>query len=549
MVHQRIGILVLHAHSQLSSTASQHKKTQRLKQFKVKYLFLISQLLIPYLLYAQTPYCIGDTLMFNTEETCNFTAHYYYPFGTNQIPVETEIEITENTIKIPIDASLIELDSVIFCVNCEEITCLYSDTIKLFENPEISLNIEEATICKGDSINLKATGGDSYLWNGESNTDSIWVQPNSTKMYTVEAIKNTCITTDSLTVFVSQSPEIQSDIEDSMICLGDTINITVDTIFQTYEWEYQAGNNTITNETNSISDIPENTTTYFITTTDLIECQDSILITVNEAATNKPTLNIEDTTLCQGSKVELILENAIEVFWTINNENLQGNTISVLGEEEETIVEVQAKDANGCPFNNSINIYTYLLPNDLTIDAPDILKNGENIEINILSENTNIELHKNNSKLINEEDFQTTEALIINNVFEQNLTLQSERTPQNAHFELVPMVEECIIDTLYFSTKVLPTSKDSLFIPDIFTPNSDGVNDTWEIQLTGAKNNLNDYELQIYNKNGVQIYHSLLVEKWNGQCEGKEAADGTYWYIITSPEGKNYKGAITLIRN
>lgn len=515
----------------------------------MKYLFLISQLLIPYLLYAQTPYCIGDTLTFTIEDTCEFTAHYYHPFGTDQLPIEVDIEVTENILKIPISSTLIELDSIIFCVNCDDTICLYSDTIKLFENPEISLNIEEATICEGDSINLKATGGDTYLWNTEPNIDSIWVQPNSTTMYTVEAIKNTCKATDSIAIIVSQSPDIQSNIVESVICKGDTINLLVDTVFQSYEWEYQSGNNTVTNETNSINDVPENTTTYYITATDLIECQDSIHITVNEVATNKPSLNVEDTTICEGSNIALILEDAIDVFWTINNENLQGNTIAFSGEEAQTIIEVQAKDTNGCPFNNSISIYTYLLPNDLTIDAPTIVTNGENIKINIQSESPNIELNENNSKLINTGAFQTTETLITNNILEQNLTLQSNRTPQIAHFELVPMVGECIMETLHFSTKVLPANKDSLFIPDIFTPNSDGVNDTWKIQLTGAKNNLNDYELQIYNKNGVQIYHSLLVEQWNGLCEGKEAADGTYWYIITSPEGKNYKGAITLIRN
>jgi len=533
------------------SPQKQLKRLKRLKPQKrknVKYLLLISQLLISYLLYAQNPYCIGDSLTFVTEDICEFTAHYYHPFGTNQIPVEVDIEIIENTIKIPVPASLIELDSIVFCVNCGDVDCLYSDTIKLFENPEISLNIEEATICKGDSINLKVAGGDTYLWNTEPDTDSIWVQPNSTIMYRVEAIKNMCKAIDSIVVFVSQLPDIQSDVA-SVICLGETINLSVDTVFQAYKWEYQSGNNTITNETNSINDTPENTTTYFITATDLIECQDSLSITVNEASANQPTLNIEDTTICQGSNIELILENGMDVFWIINNDSLQGNSINIVGEEAQIIIDVKAKDANGCAFINSASIYTYLLPTDLTIDAPDRLANGGNIQINFLSESTNIKINENHSKLINADVFQATEPLILNNIFEQNLTLQSERTPQIAHFKLVPMVGECIIDTFYISTKVLPTSKDSLFIPDIFTPNSDGVNDTWAIQLTGTKKILNDYTLQIYNKNGVQIYSSPLSEDWNGSCEGKEAADGTYWYILTSPEGKNYKGAVTLIRN
>ncbi len=90
-------------------------------------------------------------------------------------------------------------------------------------------------------------------------------------------------------------------------------------------------------------------------------------------------------------------------------------------------------------------------------------------------------------------------------------------------------------------------------IPNAFSPNNDGSNDTWVIDLGGC------YELNqvsIYNRWGSEIYKGYQIEEsvnWDGKRNEKELPVTTYYYVIevidlVSNEIKTLTGAITLIR-
>ena len=69
-----------------------------------------------------------------------------------------------------------------------------------------------------------------------------------------------------------------------------------------------------------------------------------------------------------------------------------------------------------------------------------------------------------------------------------------------------------------------------IIIPNTFTPNGDGINDTWEIT------NLVDFPkatIDIYNRYGTNLYHSVgYARPWDGFYNGKELPAGTYYYLI-----------------
>jgi gliding motility-associated-like protein len=92
----------------------------------------------------------------------------------------------------------------------------------------------------------------------------------------------------------------------------------------------------------------------------------------------------------------------------------------------------------------------------------------------------------------------------------------------------------------------------SMKVPNIFTPNGDGVND--EIQLKAV--NLVEITMEIYNRWGTPIY-SLTSDKgnlrWDGSNQfGEPAAEGVYFYVIQSRGSDGIvhedKGTITLVR-
>lgn len=88
-----------------------------------------------------------------------------------------------------------------------------------------------------------------------------------------------------------------------------------------------------------------------------------------------------------------------------------------------------------------------------------------------------------------------------------------------------------------------------VIIPNGFTPNGDGKNDTWQLDLiTLFPNN----EVEVYNRWGEQLFYSKGYSvPFNGQYKGKDLPVGTYYYVIklnhpAYPDA--YTGPLTIFR-
>lgn len=79
-----------------------------------------------------------------------------------------------------------------------------------------------------------------------------------------------------------------------------------------------------------------------------------------------------------------------------------------------------------------------------------------------------------------------------------------------------------------------------VYIPNVITPNADGVNDYFEIKLI----NLDSWQCNIYNRWGYLI---TTLNKNNVQWDGAEFADGVYYYVFTS-EYINQNGFFSLFK-
>lgn len=88
---------------------------------------------------------------------------------------------------------------------------------------------------------------------------------------------------------------------------------------------------------------------------------------------------------------------------------------------------------------------------------------------------------------------------------------------------------------------------DKFFIPNVFTPNGDGVNDLFDITGLCLKN---DYKLTIFNNWGKEMFSTTDRNKsWDGKVmkNGLAASSGVYYYILMM-DGTAHKGFIHLIR-
>jgi gliding motility-associated-like protein len=86
-----------------------------------------------------------------------------------------------------------------------------------------------------------------------------------------------------------------------------------------------------------------------------------------------------------------------------------------------------------------------------------------------------------------------------------------------------------------------------IYIPNAFTPNRDGLNDTWRIPSLKA---IPVFELNIFNRYGQLIYHAQNnAMPWNGQFKGIDQPSGGYVYLLNIGHGKRVlKGIVLLLR-
>jgi len=100
----------------------------------------------------------------------------------------------------------------------------------------------------------------------------------------------------------------------------------------------------------------------------------------------------------------------------------------------------------------------------------------------------------------------------------------------------------CKASTVYVVVPYCP----ALIPPNAFSPNGDGQNDVWKIE------GLEDHPeaaLKIYNRYGMKVYdQSGTVLQWDGRYDGKDAAAGVYYYVLTKKGEQAMTGSLALIR-
>ncbi len=90
---------------------------------------------------------------------------------------------------------------------------------------------------------------------------------------------------------------------------------------------------------------------------------------------------------------------------------------------------------------------------------------------------------------------------------------------------------------------VSPCGELPLKIPNAFSPNGDGINDTWFIENLWF---YPDNEVVIYNRWGNLVYRAA---PYNNDWDGNGLPDGTYYYVLTiKSTGQTYKGFVAIKR-
>lgn len=97
----------------------------------------------------------------------------------------------------------------------------------------------------------------------------------------------------------------------------------------------------------------------------------------------------------------------------------------------------------------------------------------------------------------------------------------------------------------------ISNSGENVNVPTGFTPNADGLNDTF--RPLGAAEFMTEYQITIWNRWGQEVFRSTEVTNgWDGRFKGQDAQTGVYAYMITYRDINNkeqiVKGNVTLTR-
>jgi gliding motility-associated-like protein len=93
----------------------------------------------------------------------------------------------------------------------------------------------------------------------------------------------------------------------------------------------------------------------------------------------------------------------------------------------------------------------------------------------------------------------------------------------------------------------IPPATGNIVIPNTFTPNNDGINDTWDIKYLNSYPNCT---VNIFDRYGQEVYSSIGYGiPWDGRRKGANLPQGTYYYIIKLQiNQKALAGSVTIIR-
>ncbi len=99
-----------------------------------------------------------------------------------------------------------------------------------------------------------------------------------------------------------------------------------------------------------------------------------------------------------------------------------------------------------------------------------------------------------------------------------------------------------------------PEEKETVFIPEGFSPNGDGVNDLFVIQHIPGSIRI---QLDIYDRWGAVVYQNVDYQNdWDGTANqgistsgaGRNLPDGTYYYQVRLSDGREFVRFLTLAR-
>jgi len=252
-----------------------------------------------------TTVCEGGTVNFTDQSTANITSwNWTFPGGTPGSSTVQNPSVTYNT------AGTYDVILEVTNNNGTE-TTTFTNEITVNTQPTVTINAPNTTICEGQSVQLAASGANSYSWdNGLGSGSSKTVSPQATTTYQVTGSNGAgCNDTESVTITVESAPTVNASATQTTICPGQSVTLNANGA-NTYTWDNGLG----AGASHTVS--PTTSTVYNVTGESATGCTNtsSIAITVEEAPI--VSVSASNMTICRGDSTVLTGAGGNSYSWT-----------------------------------------------------------------------------------------------------------------------------------------------------------------------------------------------------------------------------------------
>lgn len=398
--------------------------------------------------------------------------------------------------------------------------------------PNLLTNVSQPVICNGDKTNINVNGASGYNWAPTSGLNSpvgsfVQASPSTSTNYTVTGFNGVCTASATVFIEVVPQPAMVLSSPEYQICFGKSTSIYV-TGASNYTWSPTVGLSATTGS--NVTAAPPANVNYTVVgynQSGTVICTQqmsySIIVVPLAVAAVSPSVAI-----CYGDKTMLTASGGNSIVWTPTvglNAGIGSGVIANPTVSTNYTVDVSYEGFCG----SSTSVFVKVNPNPTVTAGRDTSYNYE-------------------------------EPMFLNAVGSGTLTwIDGEeimcRVCPNS--QIFPQRNSCyIIETVNeFGCKakdemcIEVTKEFSIYVPNAFTPNGDGIND----EFLAFGYNITDFTMEIFDRWGEKLFSSgELTKGWDGTFKGQLSEFAVYIYKITYKglDGKkvNKTGHVTLNR-
>jgi len=386
----------------------------------------------------------------------------------------------------------------------------------------------DVSICNGDSTTLTASGGATFIWSNGNTTANIVVNPTATTTYTVTVSNGICSGTDDVIVTVNALPIIT--VTNDTVCNGD-IGSLLASGASTYLWSNLSNANPLTAN-------PTTTTSYTVTATDVNGCTSTGVGEIY--IIDYPSLSVSSTDAhCSQSdgSVTVVATGGTGNYiyaWntaststnsTVNNIPAGTYTVTVSNDGCDTVASVVVANIPGPTASFILNptqaeVNQSVVFTDMSTGATSWYWNLGDGEVSILTN--------------------PTHAYSMAGTFNVCLLVIDDFG-----------CEDSTCSNVYINGLF------TMYIPNAFSPDNDGVNEIFIPQGIGVDEDR--YFMQIFDRWGQEVFETTdILEGWDGRVRGQDLSDNdihssVYSYYVKVYEkntdiAHEYRGTVTLLK-